>query len=643
MSKPVVLSSSLALPSCHAAPPAGVLRSPLLLCAVLALCGACPSTTESPLLQKPDPGALVEVSFSSTTGVLLEDIPAGPARERAAARLVGASPEYWQARIHRQVDALGYHLNHRRRGSSPGIAKDSLPLPPRDAWNITVEPAGRTTIDGHDYVAVTYSFATTLLGPRDAPGKSDPILAELGGVLEEAVSLPADPEHLLERTGFACMNESEAAPSSIDSENARWFFDHTCTGGTTGTASGEGEQDCHGSRIVDVDCIVALRSLVGAVDVGLRFERVVWNAARASSVRTGEQIQDVVQLRAVASSLADRRIVSRYFSTDSCAIADGCVQAPGWRRLLQLTSTVQNIGARAASLGEAGPGSFLSEGHVVSTSTCGQEQQVRRYGRFVVTTGDTEREAQRSSCMTSTTRSFNNEDTPFAHPYSCAVQGIAPGWSHDALAGGDCQWVDITALETTGGVPASLRFEANPDDILCEGTPKLDDNGDPLLEPAEGLVTPGGEPESRFQCEFLADHALDNTVAVDVELSDAQGGVVTEPCLVESFGDKKNCDFEQQGAPLSCTPGSLVAVQCVGSDASPAAVRVCEASQILHGIPCMFGDALATTVQTGSASTLTFSCPSARDAVESGGRFSVFIAPMVPDDDVGGVQCSIAP
>src|SRR5690606_29140089 len=154
---------------------------------------------------------------------------------------------------------------------------------------------------------------------------------------------------LLERTGYACMDEEDFPPNSIDTENARTFFVDTCEGGK--------DSGCHVTEAPAQSCIEALRTNVCAVDTTLPVERKPWDSARADAVRTAAQQPGGPQLAAVQAGVEDHRIVYRYYGADSCAIAEGCVGGPGWRRLLQFTATMHNRGDEDAFIGDVGPGS----------------------------------------------------------------------------------------------------------------------------------------------------------------------------------------------------------------------------------------------------------------------------------------------
>jgi hypothetical protein len=603
---------------------------------------SCTEDAPPPAPPTPDSGALVDVELAGRVGVLLDELP-GQARERLATTLLAESKEVWAARARRQVEAATYRLTYRNLYYESAEGKGQLPLPPPEQWRIELGDPERSQVDGHDLVVVAYTMRGTLLAPLDSPGKADAALARVGGVVEVPFTLPADPEHLLERTGFACMNEDDFPPNSVDTENARQFFDDTCEAGLAGMV----EDGCHVTADVMQDCVEALRERVGAVETVARFTRVAWDAARADAVRVGAQVPGGAQLRALEGGLTDHRIIYRYFSPGSCAIAEGCVGGPGWRRLLQFTATVQNLGAEAAAIEDVGPGSPPVLNNMVSLSQCHQHMHFNHYGRFTFGTGDQQLGGKRAFCLESTSRYFNNEATPLTHPYGCHFQGVAAGWGDDYIAGLDCQWVDITPVQSNGGVTAPLGFVVNPDDFLCEGRLRRAADGTPLFEQTS-FTSEDGRPESRFQCDFFPDHAADNAVSVPVRVPE-EGGMVTEPCARPLVGDKRNCGFTRlEASTSSCAAGASVKVLCTGGrDEAPAAVRLCEGSHRQGGVPCVFRDALATAVVGSTAAEFSMTCPAAREAsapdAELGGLFATFVAPMVPGDDIGTVRCNIVP
>ena len=242
----------------------------------------------------------------------------------------------------------------------------------------------------------------------------------------------------------------------------------------------------------------------------------------------------------------------------------------------------------------------------------------------------------------STGRYHNNEITTLNTPYdtTCVYQGIAAGWGDDYFIGLDCQWIDITDLDLSGGpVQHPLTFTSNPEQFLCEGKPVLDDQGMPTWEPTE-FVTEMGAPIDRPVCDFMDgwDNNNSETVMVDVPVV---GAYQNEPCNGQQIGPRRSCGFTIDQQALSCAPGAQVDLSCSVSDGSqPMVVRVCEDSHALDEIiPCTFRGSRVTQVIDGASQTVSFTCPDARDAVEVGGRYSLMVGPLVSDGPSQTVTC----
>ncbi len=599
------------------------------LLAVLALpfLTACPGEETKPVVE--DPGALVDVSMMSTVGVLLDEVPAAD-RDRAAEQLLARGAAAWEAAARRQLTASLYRLVYRNYYYYDG--RGQLPLPPAEQWSIAVGTPSRRTVDGHDVVAVDYTFTSTLLTGAEQPALAEPALTEPGGVWEEPFVLPVDPENLLERTGFACMNESDFPPNSVDTENALSFFDDTC----------EALSDCHVTRPEAISCVDALLVNVGTVRTAMRYERLAWDAARADAVRVGTQVPGGAQLKALEEGVADNRVIYRYFPADSCAISEGCVGAAGWRRLLQFTATVQNLGAEDAAIGDVSDGSPPVENNMVSFSECHEHMHFNHYGNFTFGTGEMALGSKRAFCLESTARYFNNEDTPLVHPYGCDYQGTAAGWGDDYIAGLDCQWVDVTPVTSGTDVTAPLTFHVNPDAFLCEGEVLRDADGNMLFEETT-FLTEAGEPESAIACDEFENWDADNVATADVTVP-ADGGMVTAACERGSMGATRNCGWREQDEDIACTQGEEVVATCTNEASTSQAVRACEYSQALGtAVACVHNDALGTlTLASGESAELRLTCPSARDEVESGGAWALYVNAAVDGDAVGTVRCVTA-
>jgi hypothetical protein len=586
-----------------------------------------------------DPGSLLALTMDSTVGVLLDEVPES-ARGRAIQALGGKPDSFWEERARRQIEATGYRLIFRNLYFEPEEGKGILPLPPVEKWIITFKgPAGLREIDGHKVWARDFRFASILLGPADQAEKADVRLTGPGTFVEEAFVLPVDPEHIFERTGFACMNEADFPPNSVDTENARSFFDDTCTGGTTVENDG-----CHLSfPIPDKDCPEAIRDHIGAVATKVRFERLAWDEGTADAARYGQQIPGVSALRAMPEGVADNRVVYRYFAPDSCAITEGCVGGPGWRRLLQFTATVQNLGAVDSAIGDVSEGSPPVTNRLVSMSECHGHMHFNHYGNFTFGSGDQHLGSKRAFCLESTWRYFNNEDTPFTHPYTCQFQGTAAGWGDDYIAGLDCQWVDVTPVDTRDAPhTADLTFHVNPDRFLCEGTAIRDDAGELTFIETE-FLNEAGEKESRIACEETEGAADDNVATASVTLARGTGGLVTTPCARGQLGPTRNCGFTAPSEDITCTPGAQVVLTCSGGSATePAVARVCEGSSVLGSIPCLFREALGSVTLTGTDVDVSVTCPEARSAAigENGGLIGVYTGPLL-EGGAGTAACVV--
>ena len=58
----------------------------------------------------PPAGALIRMDMGSAVGVELDDIPAGAAREAAAAWALSQGNDFWQKRASTQINLTYYHL-----------------------------------------------------------------------------------------------------------------------------------------------------------------------------------------------------------------------------------------------------------------------------------------------------------------------------------------------------------------------------------------------------------------------------------------------------------------------------------------------------------------------------------------------------
>jgi hypothetical protein len=216
------------------------IRLGCLVGGALALASAC--VADDPM---PAAGALVRMDTSSRVAVLLDDVPAGPLREAAAASALAQPPSFWTERAAHQIRLMYYRLVFRGAfyasssgGSSNAHTRGPLPLPPHEVWKIALTGAPhRVTEAQHDEIVTDYTFQTYLVTDAASPGAVEPNLAAVGGTWDEPFQLPDDPDLLLERTGYACMDEFEYPPGSVFEENTWYFYDDSCKAGIQSTSA----------------------------------------------------------------------------------------------------------------------------------------------------------------------------------------------------------------------------------------------------------------------------------------------------------------------------------------------------------------------------------------------------------------------
>ncbi|MCA9973835.1 MAG: hypothetical protein KC425_26655 [Anaerolineales bacterium] len=582
------------------------------------------SPTPLPWLADID-GALIGVTLDSQVGVLLDDYPAAM-RDRVAAALLAQPADTWQARAVRQARLTHLRLNFRDFAAA---GKGQLPLPPHSAWRVTLDPAGpvRQTVQEHDLVLLNYTLETTILTDAASAAASEPALAEVGGVWQEPFLLPLDPDYLVQRTANACINEAGFPPNSYDSENVWHFYDFTCTADSGGAAG------CHRTQLASFDCQDALALRIGTLETAVRFERLPWDAALADAVRLGPLGgPNTPDLLVVGHELEINRIVYRYIAPDDCALEENTVGGSGWRRLLQFNATVQNTGGVPLHVGPVVAEDL--ENHVFEYNLCHDHFHYSNYGIFFLEGFDVVNSKQ-AFCVQSTSRFGNHEASPLTHGYSCSFQGIQAGWVDEYVAGLDGQWVDITDLQVPAdGRTVQLGFAANGDRFLCEGTPALDADGEPLWEPS-GELTPEGESINRPVCEFDAGWDANNEATREVFVPQT-GSFVTAACAQGEHGPLRNCGFtelELADVPPLCTSGAAVSLTLAApADAAPQRLRVCERSAALGvGVACAHEAAVASFVVEAGETAVSFTCTAMRDAPDEGG-YALYQAPIWPED-----------
>lgn len=581
------------------------------------------------------PGALVRAEMRSTVGTLLDDFPVAH-RQRLVDELMAQPVSFWIERAKTQIRLTNMRLNF-RNGFYPKGTKWQLPLPAESAWTVTIDgPAERRMIDGHAYVAVDYAMTTTILTDEASPGFSEPALEEIGGEWKEPFVLPADPLFVFQRTGFACINEAQFPPNSHDAEESDLFYDHGCR--VEARLSNIG---CHQTAMPTMSCVDALRSNVGRVETSMVFTRQAWDQLVADGIRSGTVTNpDGPDLEPDRAEFRKHRFAYRYIPANSCTLEERCVGGSGWRRLLMFPTADLNRGMKDLNIGwvdyfHKEGGSTLSEHGMFELSECHGHYHFSHYGTFSLA-DEPQLTRKNGFCMQPTQRIWNNEASPLHHPFvDCEEQGVSPGWIDEYKMGLECQWLDITDVAPK---TARLSFESNPDGMLCEGTLVKNADGEQLFEPSE-FTTTKGTPVDRPACDEFPGWKDNNGDSYDVTIPVPGESYVTSPCATGHDGLLRNCGFTNAKTLAECSPGTRVELTCTTDAATPQIARFCEGSRKLgHGIPCTYNDSLATVAINGPT-TVTFTCPTARDAVETGGSYAIMAAPLFTSDESGSVTC----
>lgn len=597
-----------------------------------------------------DPGALIQISVESQVGVLLDEVPTAM-RDRVAEALLTKPDSYFIDRAKRQLSLASYRLNFRPFFYDEDAGKQQLPLPPESVLDISLVPKDgqklrRAMVEGHDYVLADYRLLAVVVTDADSPGTSEPALSHLGGTWDEDFVFPVDPELLLQRTGYACMDEAEFPPNSVDSEDLEFFYDQTCEVEAELTPDG-----CHYTELPSESCEEALSAHVGKVAAPFHYERLRWDEAIAAKNRVGKvRTEGGADLQVVAEELNVNRLTYRYIGPDSCALAEACVGGVGWRRLLQFNASEQNVGTEPVDIGDVDY--FLDDPnnptpnanhHVYQYSECHKHYHFNYFATFSYG-DDPNLGSKRAFCLESVQRYSNHEGSPTWSPYNdCAYQGITQGWGDQYNAGIECQWVDVTTIDVSKGpVKKALGLQSNPEGFLCEGKPVLDADGNPTWESTD-LLSDLGDAVDRPVCDEAKDWDANNYGEQPVTLPVMGEGMITEPCTRGQLGPLRNCGFAYEGSLKTCKPGADVSVTCsVKAGAEAQAVRLCEGSKVLGaGVACLEHDDLASFgVEAGASASVTFTCPAKRDSTEPGGLYSLYTGALFPEDDSADVTCT---
>ena len=269
-------------------------------------------------------GALVSVQFKGIVGFNLDEIPNFLMDESLHYIFKNVDDTQWEQRAIRQISAT---TNFQVFGSDR-----QLTLPPKPLWKIELSSKPfKAIIENHQYVARNYQFTSMLVGPANELNASQPILTEIGGTYIQPFVVPIDPEHLLQRTGYACSYKSP----TVNSENILSNFNQNAQ-----------------------TCVQTLKEKIGYTILNVVWERLNWDENLANLYRYGD-VSEFADLQGSLTDLSDDiNIGYRFIEENSCVLEEGgsgayhgCARGKGWRQLLKFSSVTINIGRTQIHLG----------------------------------------------------------------------------------------------------------------------------------------------------------------------------------------------------------------------------------------------------------------------------------------------------
>lgn len=624
-----------------------------------------------------DPGSLIEVTYSGTVGIRLDEgIDNLNERNIYAGIILNQPDSYWKVKAEQQLHFTDYKLQYR---SWDGPNVGALPLPDPSLWTFIISstPAKRIAwkAPGNgvndnptlDMIVKDYSFRTVIVTDYFTPAESDAALSKVGGLLTIDNIVPVDPTNVIQRTGKACVDEFEYAYNSWTSEDASAMFDASCTAQSKRPLN-SGDYDCYYCHCTqpypELSCVQSLNKFTGLQTLSISFNRIAWNDAIAIQY-TFEPYGPMsvgADIIGHKTDVEDSKHIVRYIwaSPYSDYVNDKCVNGYGWRVVVAFAGTDINKGKTPAHIGEIPyrqnknqpPDAFILGNQYYWDNVHGHYHMDQYIETGFVNKKDKQsvgNATKRGFCLMSVKRVYNNIYSPLTTPYyTCAYQGIGSGWADSYQTGIPCQWEDFTSAVPGDG---TLTISLNPKDILCEGAMEC------ITETQERAYIPTDPqlytcdpqnvcyPINKFKCVHLANetgYLANNKESFTVNRPECGQSYVTLPVSPsgagQEIGPKRNTEFSLYGQQLrQCLPGASVTLNCSiprSATGGPSEViRVCESSVKLGcGTACRWEDAITTkmVVAGPQVTQVKFQCPLAREPTtsygEPGGYYSTYLA-----------------
>lgn len=180
--------------------------------------------------------------------------------------------------------------------------------------------------------------------------------------------------------------------------------------------------------------------------------------ADAAIADAGPPLPDLALLR--SRMLPTVYLSEEGFPPDHCAIAEGCLLLPGFRRLIRFDTAIANLGTADLVLGDPDPDDPLWE-----YDSCHQHYHYLNFASYQLVRADATVVAlghKQSFCLRDDERVVTGAPSS---GYDCTDQGLSVGWSDVYAASLDCQFIDVTEVP-----PGDywIRVEVNPSGAVAE-------------------------------------------------------------------------------------------------------------------------------------------------------------------------------
>ena len=344
-----------------------------------------------------------------------------------------------------------------------------------------------------------------------------------------------------------------------------------------------------------------------------------------------------------------------------CEVVEGSVGGTGWRRLLQFATSDENVGERELTIGGVdytlgGPAGELDLHNLYELSECHGHYHFKYYGDLGWTGGGQPANSKLGFCLQSTNRVANRETSPLHNPFGgCDFQGVAAGWVDQYKAGLPNQWLDTTDIPAGSG-RRSFRFEprrvssARARSWTRRATPLAP--GEPLVWKPTGLTSEDGHPVEAPLCEpgrsvgreQLALGAGEDRAArprPDHRRVRPRPDRAAPQLRLRHESDERLLRVRARSrrrrsrSPLAQRRRSCVSPSSATRSNSPIPARYEDSWVPLQpGVSDQPALLANVVVEPSEPTRVTFTCPAPRTGgvPEPGGRYSIYTAPVFPDD-----------